>query len=69
MSQALTDFNTAYTYGIAESPANYTSAGAGNLDAQSPFAPGIYHWGGALTLTTSVTLNGNCGDIFVFQVG
>lgn len=71
MSQALTDFNTVYSYAAGESPANYTTAGAGNLDTlyNGIFTPGIYQFGGALTLTSSVTLQGKCGDVFVFQIG
>lgn len=72
MSQALTDFNNAYTYGIAETmPGQSNTAGAGNLDTQfgsNPITPGIYSWGGALTLTTSATLHGNCSDVFIFQI-
>lgn len=68
MNQALNDLANAIEYASAESPRTFTSAAAGTLDGMS-LNPGIYQWGGALTLSTSVTLIGNCGDIFVFQVG
>lgn len=28
-----------------------------------------YAWTGAVTLTTSTTLNGSCGDVLIFQIG
>lgn len=28
-----------------------------------------YAWSGAVTLSTSVTFNGSCGDVLIFQIG
>jgi hypothetical protein len=31
-------------------------------------APGLYKWGGAVTITTNVTLNGGPDDVWIFQI-
>lgn len=68
MASANNDLGSAIQYASQESPPTYSSAAAGTLDGMT-LNPGIYQWAGALTLSTTVILQGSCGDIFVFQIG
>lgn len=56
----------AFNSGNEQVAGSYIGA-AGSLDGQF-LSPGTYSWNGALALTTTVTLNGSCGDLFVFKV-
>jgi len=71
-SLALADVLTAYT--AASAPATpagvgpFLELGAGTVTAQS-LVPGVYTWGGNVTITGEITLDGSANDVWIFQVG
>lgn len=57
----------AYTYGSDETPDHYELLG-GQLPQQLTLYPGVYKWTTTVVLPVgaTLTLQGNCGDVFVF---
>ncbi|KAK4698293.1 hypothetical protein P7C70_g7989, partial [Phenoliferia sp. Uapishka_3] len=66
--QAAADMLTAYNNGAAQGPATATELNGGALDGLS-LTKGIYKWSTTVVLGVgkTLTLNGACGDIFIFQ--
>ncbi|MBE0494028.1 MAG: DUF3494 domain-containing protein [Thiomicrospira sp.] len=68
---ALSDVLAAYTN--ASDPATpagvgaFLNIGAGTVATQT-LAPGVYTWGGNVTLTGDITLDGGVNDVWVFQI-
>lgn len=68
---ALSDVLTAYTQ--ASSPATpagvgaFLNVGAGTVATQT-LIPGVYTWGGNVTLTGDITLDGGANDVWIFQI-
>lgn len=71
MTTAIGDMEIAYN-AAAGRPAGVgvgnLNLGAGTLSGQT-LAPGTYTWGGDVTITTDLTLNGGVNDVWIFQVG
>lgn len=68
MTDAVSNMRQVYDFVRLAGQPSSSVMGAGTLDSLV-FTPGIYRWSGALNLATKVTLNGTCGQIFIFQVG
>lgn len=66
MTTAVSDMELAFTDAAARA-ADVTELGAGNIGGMT-LAPGVYKWGTGLLIPTSVTLNGNATDVWIFQV-
>lgn len=67
ITRTFNDIQAAYNYAAAEEPITEYTPAAGTLDGRN-LGPGIYRYNAALSLTTQVTLTGQCGDIFIFQI-
>ncbi|MDO8988897.1 MAG: ice-binding family protein [Sideroxyarcus sp.] len=64
LTTAVGDMQTAYT--AAAGKAGGSCPGVGNLGGLT-IAPGVYNCANAVTIPTSVTLNGTATDVWVFQ--
>ena len=53
--------------GRAPTSAATTELGAGNIGSLT-LAPGVYKWSTGVTIPTSVTLQGGCGDVWIFEI-
>lgn len=65
MSNAAKDLDTAYKQARAE-PASANNPAA--LDGAT-IGPGVYVYGAAVSITTKLTITGNCGDVVVISIG
>lgn len=70
MTTAVADMEIAYNAaaGRAAGVGANLNLGAGTLAGQT-LAPGTYTWGGDVTITTDLTLNGGVNDVWIFQIG
>ena len=66
LAAAVADMETAYTEATRRTP-DVTGLGAGSVGGMT-LVPGVYSWGGGLTIPTNVTLNGSPTDVWIFQV-
>lgn len=66
LTTAVVNRETAYTDAAGRAP-GFTELYAGNLGGQT-LAAGVYKWGSAVTIPTSVTLKGSATDVWIFQV-
>ncbi len=66
LTTAINDMGLAFTDAAGRAP-GVTELGAGNIGGMT-LAPGVYKWGTGLLIPTDVTLNGNAGDVWIFQV-
>ncbi|KAK4700464.1 hypothetical protein P7C70_g5782, partial [Phenoliferia sp. Uapishka_3] len=66
--QAALDMVAAYNNGAAQGPADVTELKGGALDGLT-LTKGIYKWGTTVVLGAGqkLTLDGACGDVFIFQ--
>ncbi|MDA8431164.1 MAG: ice-binding family protein [Geobacteraceae bacterium] len=66
---AVGNMETTYTdlAGRTATSAATTNVGAGTLSGLT-LAPGVYEWGTAVTIPTSLTLNGSATDIWIFKI-
>lgn len=64
---AVLSMESAYTSGQSQ-PADYTNYAASSFDGLT-LQPGVYAYTGVANLPVgaTLTLNGNCGDVFVFK--
>jgi hypothetical protein len=67
LTTAVADMQTAYTAAAGRTLPDYTELGAGNIGGLT-LAPGLYKWGTAVLIPTSVTLNGGANDTWIFQI-
>lgn len=69
LTAAVGSMRTAYTdaAGRPATSAATTNVGAGTLTSLT-LAPGVYEWGGAVTIPTDLTLDGSATDIWIFKV-
>lgn len=67
MSDTMNAVQRGYNNAFLEKPVTKTYAGAQTIDTWV-IQPGIYSFQAAVNLAGSVTLNGSCGDLFVFQI-
>lgn len=71
VDNAVRDMGYAYTDAATRTAAvgANLNIGAGTLNsATAVFAPGLYTWGSNVTITDSITLNGNADDTWIFQI-
>ena len=61
------DVGTAYSTGSLITPTGVSEPYSGDIGGHE-FAPGVYKWSTTVTINTSVTLNGNATDIWIFQI-
>lgn len=67
LGTAVTNMESAYSAATAQTP-DYSNGGAENIGGQT-LAPGVYSWGGALTIPADLTLDGQ-GDanaVWIFR--
>ncbi|KAL8280214.1 hypothetical protein RQP46_007328 [Phenoliferia psychrophenolica] len=65
---AALDMQTAYTNAMGQTPADQVELNGGKLDGLT-LTKGTYKWSTAVVLGvgSTLTLNGACGDVFIFQ--
>lgn len=66
MTTAISDMETAFTDAAGRAP-SVTELGAGDISGMT-LSPGVYKWSTGLLINTNVTLNGNCGDVWIFEI-
>jgi hypothetical protein len=66
MTTAVSDMQTAFVDAAGRAP-GVTELGAGNIGSMV-LAPNTYKWSTGLLIPTSVTLQGGCGDVWIFEV-
>lgn len=66
MTTAIGDMETAFIDAASRAP-TVTELGAGNISGMT-LPPGVYKWSTGLLISTNVTLLGNCGDVWVFEI-
>ena len=69
LGTAVLNMGTAYTdaAGRTATSAATTNVGSGTLTSLT-LAPGVYEWGGAVTIPTDLTLSGSATDVWIFKV-
>jgi hypothetical protein len=67
MTTAISDMETAYNNASGRTNPDFVDLGAGQMGGLT-LAPGLYHWGTAVLISTDVTLNGTSSDVWVFQI-
>jgi hypothetical protein len=65
LTLAVNDMELAYTAAAARVPTHY-EVGAGDIGGMT-LASGVYHWSGALSIPTDVTLAGSATDVWILQ--
>lgn len=66
MTTAVSDMQAAFTDAAGRAP-SVTELGAGNIGGMI-LSAGVYKWGTGLLIPTNVTLQGNCGDVWIFEI-
>lgn len=66
MVTAISDMDLAYAEAAARQP-NTLELNAGDIGGMT-LAPGVYRWASAVTVPTSVTLDGNASAVWIFQI-
>jgi hypothetical protein len=67
MTTAIGDMATAYTDAAGRINPTATELGAGDISGMT-ISPGLYQWGTALLINSSLTLTGGANDIWIFQI-
>lgn len=67
LTTAISNMETAYTDAAGRPTPNYTDLGSGNIGGET-LDPGLYNWGGTVTIPSNVTISGNSNDVWIFQV-
>jgi len=66
LTTAIGDMELAFTDAAGRAP-NFTELGAGNIGGMT-LIPGVYKWGTAVLVPTSVTLSGSSTDVWIFEI-
>lgn len=66
LTTAVGDMQLAFTDAAGRAP-DITELGAGNIGGMT-LAAGVYKWGTGLLIPTNVTLSGNAGNVWIFQI-
>ena len=66
LTTAVLDMQQAYMSAASRS-VDYPDVGAGTIGGMT-LGPGVYHWGAALAIPTSITLAGRASDVWIFQI-
>lgn len=67
LTTAVLDMQTAYTDAAGRTLPDFVELGAGSIDGLTLTA-GLYKWGTGVELANGVTLAGDAGDIWIFQI-
>jgi len=67
LTAAIGDMGFAYTDAAGRSIPNFTELGAGEIGGLT-LVPGLYKWGGGVSISTDVTLSGGPNDVWIFQI-
>jgi hypothetical protein len=67
LTAAVGDMGFAYTDAAGRSLPNFTELGAGEIGGLT-LVPGLYKWGGGVSISTNVTLSGGPNDVWIFQI-
>ena len=67
MTQAIADFENAYTTASNISPPDFTNLGGGSIGGMN-LTSGTYKWNSGVNAATDFTLTGSSEDTWVFQV-
>ncbi len=67
LTTAISNMETAYTDAATRSNPDYLNLLNGNLNGQTLY-PGLYKWGGTVTITNNITIAGNEDDVWIFQI-
>jgi len=68
MTKAISAMEAAYTDAAGRTIPTAIDINSGSLSSStSPFLPGLYKWNSDVTITDSITLNGNATDVWIFQ--
>ena len=66
LTTAVNDMETAYN-DAAGRASNFVNEGAGQLGGRT-LQPGVYQFTTGVTVTSNLVLNGDCNDVFIFQI-
>lgn len=67
LTAAVLDMQTAYDDAAGRTLPDHTELAAGTLSGLT-LAPGLYKWGTAVNIPTSITLSGSSNDVWIFQI-
>ncbi len=67
LTAAVSDMEAAYTDAAGRVTPDFTDLGVGNIGGLT-LTPGLYTWGGGVTVPTNVTISGGVNDVWIFQV-
>ena len=67
LTTAVLNMQTAYTDAASRPTPDFLNLGGGALGGLT-LEPGLYKWGGSVTIPANVTLSGGSSDIWIFQI-
>ncbi len=67
LTTAVGDMEAAYTDAAGRKLPNFTELGAGEIGGLT-LVPGLYKWGGNVSISKDVTLSGGSNDVWIFQI-
>ena len=67
LTAAVLSMEGAYTDAAGRTNADFLNFAKGNLGGKT-LAPGLYTWGGTVTIPDDVTISGKANDVWIFQV-
>lgn len=67
LTTAVGDMETAFTDAAGRKLPDFTELGSGNIGGLT-LAPGLYKWGTSVSIPADVTLSGDAGSVWIFQV-
>lgn len=67
LTTAVSDMETAYTDAATRANPDFTNFQSGNLNGQT-LTEGLYKWTSAVTITNSITIDGNSSAVWIFQI-
>ena len=67
MTTAVNNMLTAYNNAAGRPSPDFTELGTGNIGGKT-LTPGLYKWGGNVTIPADVTISGGANDVWIFQV-
>ena len=67
LTAAILSMQAAYTDAASRTTPDFLNLGSGNIGGKT-LAPGLYTWGGNVTIPDDVTISGGAKDVWIFQI-